>query len=95
MPVVKLSRAELQALDEMIEVMEAERVATGKKVALKALARPIPTTFARILRITASKPGLFAEDAKTLKQIEALGKKLKSKMSLADLLELRSSAKKS
>lgn len=92
MGVVKLSRAESQALDQMIEVMENERAAKGTKVPLRALARPIPTTLARILRITASKPGLFAEDEKTLTKIEALSKQLKSKMSLADLLELRRAA---
>ena len=51
---------------------------------------------ATVIRLAVSKPvgmqTIFAEDAKILARIEQLGGKLRSKMSLEDLLELRRSA---
>ena len=88
---VKLTRAELAAIDEMVEVLENEGSPLDKRVALRRVARPFPTTIARVLRITTSKHTL-AEDVKTLAQIEKLTAKVKSKMSIKDLLELRRSA---
>ena len=64
MPVLKLTKAELAAVDAMMHV----------------------------LRITASKGNLVAADAKTLAKIEKLTVSLRSKMTLADLLEFRRQA---
>jgi hypothetical protein len=95
---VKLTQKELTGLDAMIELLEKEGSPKRRKVTLGSLMLRAFTPGATyvIARITASKPvgqqTAFTEDSKILGRIEQLGGKLRSKMSLEDLLELRRSA---
>jgi hypothetical protein len=91
MPVLKLTKAELAAVDAMIETLERKGAGKGTKVPLQDMVA-LPSTIMHVLRITASKGNLVADDAKALAKIEKLTVSLQSKMTLDDLLEFRRQA---
>ena len=98
---VKLTQRELAALDRLIDSLEGQVSSKGKRVALGSVLMPTTTAVWRAINIVTGGPqkrgrrgaNVSLQDARALGQIHKLTAGLKTRVSLADLLELRRSAK--
>ena len=91
---IKLTKAELAALDLLIEHMQSERLTTGEVEARFTAA------LRRVIRVLAKVTPVVAETVGVISQQEAIGQKLQESarditpgISLDTLIELRQRAK--
>ena len=90
MGAVELSKKELVALDSMIERLKEQGSARTTNVPLRDLADAMLTTVViDATKIVTSGTRILPEDAKVLSEVGSLIAKLQSKVTLADLLDLR------
>ena len=90
---VRLTPAQLAALDVMIETLEAEGASGEKMVPLGRLLPPMLTTVViAATNVTAAGTRVVPEEAQTIGDLEKLVGKLKTPVSLDDLLALRERA---
>jgi len=93
MPTVKLTKTELAALDTLIETLKDKESPRARKVPLGKLVPAMLTTVViDATKVVGAGTRLLPGDEKLLAQARTLVRKLRSRMSLADLLELRRSA---
>jgi hypothetical protein len=90
---VSLSPTQLAALDVMIKTLEAESSSSEQMVSLGRLVPPMLTTVViAATNVTGAGTRVTPEDARTIAEVEKLVGRIKTEVSLAELLALRGSA---